>query len=101
MPGHARADHTSLVLHREVARRLRARPELLERARARVLAWGDDVHPVYRSRWLELLERPVDDLCAVLEADTEEARDLRQTSPFAGVLDSATRWRLWREARGR
>ena len=101
MQGHARAEHTSLVLHREVARRLRADPEWVTRARERVRAWGDEVHPSYRERWLALLSGPLDTLCDLLEADTEEARDLRQVSPFAGILDPETRWRLWRQARGR
>jgi hypothetical protein len=101
MPGHPVADLTSLALHREVARRLRADPAVLERARARVLGWGAEVHPFYRDRWLEVLDGSVDEVCAFLEADTELARDLRQASPFAGALDAPTRWRIWREVRGR
>ena len=101
MSGHAIAERTSLALHREVARRVREEPELLARARARVASWGDRVHPHYRDRWAALLDEPLDVLCAVIEADTEESRDLRQVSPFAGFLDPATRWRVWQEARGR
>jgi hypothetical protein len=31
----------------------------------------------------------------------EGARALRQCSPFAGVIDPRTRWRIWREVRER
>lgn len=99
--GHALADATSLALHEEVARRLLADPEVLRRARARVAAWGDEVHPHYRARWSEVLSSTNGEICALLTADSEEARDLRQVSPFAGAIDAATRWRIWREVRRR
>jgi len=31
--------------------------------------------------------------------DSKSARQLRQTSPFAGALDPRTRWAIWRRAR--
>lgn len=31
----------------------------------------------------------------------EEARELRQSSPFAGALSPRERWRIWREVRAR
>lgn len=101
MTEHDVAAATSIALHREVARRLAADPGVLESARARVMGWQDEVHEHYRVAWTQLLAGPLDALCAVLVEDSERARDLRQTSPFAGVLDPATRWRIWREARAR
>jgi hypothetical protein len=100
MTGHALADATSLALHREVASRLRAEPSLVGRARERVAGWGDGAHPYYRDAWTALLDGPLDALCALLESDSERARELRQASPFAGIVDSATRWRIWRSVRG-
>lgn len=94
---HRRAELKSLALHREVARRLRADPSVLERARQRVAGWGDEVHPYYREQWAAALAGDVDAVCALLESDTEHARDLRQASPFAGALDNATRWAILRE----
>jgi hypothetical protein len=30
---------------------------------------------------------------------SEIGRELRQTTPFAGVIDARTRWRVWRSVR--
>jgi hypothetical protein len=35
-------------------------------------------------------------LCAALVDRSEEARGLRQVSPFAGVIDPRTRWAIHR-----
>jgi hypothetical protein len=99
MTEHDRAAQVSVALHREVARRLRDDPSLVAGALRRVRGWSDGVHEHYRRGWEQLLAGPLDELCALLVEDSERARDLRQTSPFAGVLDAATRWRIWRAAR--
>lgn len=98
---HELAARTSIELHRAVAERLRARPELVEVARRRVEGWRErgGVHREYAEQWGELLDRPLAELCAYLVDDSEQARDLRQVSPFAGVLDARTRWEIWRRAR--
>lgn len=46
--------------------------------------------------WLEVLDRPHQEIAAVLTDPGEHSRQLRQTSPFAGVLDAKTRWEIWR-----
>jgi len=96
---HRVAEERSLALHEEVVRRLRARPELLEQARRRVKRWADDgsVSRRYVSAWRDLLSQPLDRIVAVLLDPGERAAALRQTSPFAGVIDSATRWRILRD----
>jgi hypothetical protein len=88
------AERRSLELHRLVAERLRADPSLLERARDRVEAWLREgpVHPRWAEGWRRLLEQPLDDLLRVLVDPGPEAHDLRQSPPFAGVLDARTRW---------
>jgi len=100
---HRMAEERSLALHREVARRLEERPELLEVARARVEGWLRDgsVAATWVRRWRELLSRPLDEVIAVITDEGEKARDLRQSSPFAGVVDPRTRWRILREVRSR
>jgi hypothetical protein len=98
---HAIAEETSLVLHAAVAERLRADPSLVERARLRVEGWLRDgsVAGVYAKAWREILARPVDEVARFLEDPGDRARQLRQSSPFAGVLDPRTRWAVWRRAR--
>jgi hypothetical protein len=92
MAGHELADRTSLALHRAVADRLREDPSLVARARARVVASLADrqLHAYYGERWLSLLDGPLDLLLDELTSSSEAAQALRQTSPFAGVLDPAT-----------
>lgn len=47
--------------------------------------------------WDELLSRPMGEVLASIVDPGERARELRQSSPFAGVLTAAERWRIWRE----
>ena len=98
---HAVAEDASLQLHRAVAERLRAEPALVERARRRVEGWLRDgtVAKPYAEAWREILSRPAGEVTLFLEDPGERARQLRQTSPFAGFLDARTRWVVWRRAR--
>lgn len=88
-------------MHAEVARRLRERPELLHDARARVETWVRDgpVHPHYARLWRDLLNQPLNDVCRDLVGTSDQLRAMRQSSPFAGMIDSQTRWRIMRETR--
>ena len=95
---HHVADERSLALHREVARRLRDRPELLERARDRVAGWQHDgsVAPRWADAWADALSRTLDEVVVVITDPGESGKGLRQTSPFAGVIDPRTRWQILR-----
>jgi hypothetical protein len=98
---HALADERSLALHRAVAERLERNGAIVEKARERVLDWhrtGLLARPL-ADAWLEILGRPLPELMAFLVDPGERARRLRQASPFAGVLDARTRWRIWRDVR--
>jgi hypothetical protein len=99
MHGHHLAEERSIALHQEVAKRLRADPRQVAVARARVASWlrTGEVSSHYALRWQAILGLPLDDLCAFLVDPSREARDLRQCTPFAGVVDPRTRWRIWRE----
>ena len=98
---HGLAERASLELHRAVAARLRADPAQVERARRRVETWLRDgsVARAYAEAWSEALTGPLPELIRLLEDPRERACQLRQTSPFAGVLDARTRWAIWRQAR--
>ena len=101
MDPHHLAEETSLALHGAVAERLAQDPALVARARERVRCWlaeGAVARP-YAEGWRDLLDGPLDGLCAFLEDDGERARAFRQVSPFAGVLDPRERWRIWRAVR--
>lgn len=98
---HDLAQKRSLAYHQAVARRLLDEPALIEQARERLAAWiseGGRAAPLAR-RWTEILDRPLPEVVAFLESDNDEARQLRQATPFAGFLSPQQRWRLWEEVR--
>ncbi|HWM63340.1 MAG TPA: hypothetical protein VNP96_05040 [Solirubrobacterales bacterium] len=92
--GHLTAERRSLAYHRAVADRLDDR--VLSDARARVdrLADGGHMHPRYADRWREILALPTDTVAERIVEDDQEGRDLRQNSPFAGVLNEQERRRI-------
>ena len=98
---HDLAEERSLAYHRAVASRLEAIPEILQRARGRIERWiherGRSV--AYARRWREILDRPIADIVAVLTSEDDEARALRQCTPFAGELSPRERWKLWRDVK--
>ena len=98
---HRLAEERSLALHRAVADKLASEPETLELARARVRRWLEsaEVSPHWARAWNEVLSRSLPEIRAFLVDESEEARSLRQVTPFAGVIDPRTRWRIWREVR--
>ena len=79
--------------------RIRESPEVLERARARVRGWLErgEPHPHYAQQWARLLALPLDELATALVDPSENARALRQVTPFAGALPPRERWAIWRE----
>src|SRR6185295_4703452 len=99
MDPHELAEERSMAIHRVIADRLREDPSLLSAARSRVAGWLADgsVHPAYAQAWHELLSGPTERLLTLLEDRGERARALRQCSPFAGIVDPRTRWKIWRD----
>ncbi|RMI12718.1 DNA-binding protein [Cellulomonas triticagri] len=54
---------------------------------------------VWLAQWQDLLDGPVDDLLDALTSPSQRSRELRQNSPFAGVLTEDERAAVLREAR--
>lgn len=100
MRAHEDAEERSRRLHIAVADRLAADPSLVERARERTARWLADgsVAAPYAQEWARLLAEPLPRLLEALGERTDRMHDLRQVSPFAGVLDARTRWRVRRSA---
>jgi hypothetical protein len=95
--GHDRASVRGLAYHQAVASRLR-RP-MVEEARHVLFRWREQgrVDKRYADRWEQLLERPLPEIRCALVQEGQEADDLRQNSPFAGVLSEPERRRIVRE----
>jgi hypothetical protein len=96
---HDRSRARALAYHRAIARKLtRAK---VDEARHRLWAWQSQgrIAPEYAERWEELLGRPVAEIKRRIGADDEHAAELRQSSPFAGMLSEAERRRIVAEIR--
>jgi hypothetical protein len=96
-PGHRRAERRSLAYHRALARRLR-RP-MVEEARQTLWKWRAQgkIDERYAKQWEGLLRQPIPEIRKAITEDTRTARDLRQNSPFAGVLSEPERRRILEE----
>jgi hypothetical protein len=92
--GHRTSERRGLALHEIIAGRMDE--GMIEEARQRVdrLHGDGHLHPRYAERWRELLARPIPEIVAAVLADDQEGRDLRQNSPFAGVLNEQERRRI-------
>ncbi len=92
-------DRRSLAMHRSVASRLLAEPdEVRSKAQRNLLALrqadADGRAAAYLDEWAHLLDGPTDTLVETLTSERQSARDLRQVSPFAGVLSQDERLRI-------
>jgi hypothetical protein len=94
---HDRAQARSLAYHRAVARRL-SRP-MVQEARHVLYRWRKlgRIDERYADRWEQLLQQPVPEIRRGLIDQSQEADDLRQNSPFAGLLSEPERRRILRE----
>lgn len=94
---HDRAQARNLAYHRIVARRLR-RP-MVDEARHVLFRWRAEgrIPDYYADRWAETLDRPIREIRHTLVDTGPEADDLRQTSPFAGLLSEPERRRILEE----
>jgi hypothetical protein len=90
---HARLDERSLALHTRVAEKLEADPALLAVARANLARWqaADDTPSLVYAEWERILDEPLEAITRLLTDRSERATQLRQSSPFAGILTDAER----------
>ena len=93
LEGHDRARARSLAYHRVLAKRL-TRP-MVQEARHTLLRWGaqERIHPRYAEQWEAILERPIPEIRGALISEDQTGDDLRQNSPFAGMLSEPERQR--------
>ena len=100
MDAFTRIESRSLTLHRAVAARLLADPQLWVQARQRLAEWRSEGlrHSFFLSAWDGLVDAPVEQVAVAIVDPGEHGQRLRRASPFAFVLGSAERWRVWRSA---
>ena len=102
VPRLTREDHRSLAFHRAIADILRETPTAaLSRAR-RNLTKLTRMHPgakVLFDAWKAWLALPLEELIANMLNPLPQAREMRQVSPFSGLLNARQRARVLREFR--
>lgn len=97
-----REDRRSLAYHRAVAKKLRENPEGLIARAKRTLKKMRAQHPGTRHLcdcWKAWLELPLEELLARMLDPGILARDMRQMTPFAGVLTPKERVRVLEQFR--
>jgi hypothetical protein len=96
---HRRSELRSLAYHRALAPRLR-RP-MVDDARRRLERWktAGQIDPEYAEAWEDVLDQPVSEIRKIIRSDDQFGRDLRQNSPFAGMLSEPERRRIRQRVR--
>ena len=89
--GHRQPQLRSLAYHRALGKRLTK--QMVADARQSLAVWQLEgrIDPIYASQWRELLSKPVAEIRRQLGTDTPQMADLRQSSPFAGMLSERER----------
>lgn len=93
-----RADLRSLVLHQQIAKRLQEDPTLWKIPQHNIERWllsGTVCQDLLL--WKQLFQsKTKEQILTIITSESEESTRLRSTSPFAGVLDQATRSAIFR-----
>jgi hypothetical protein len=95
---HRQHEARSLALHCRAAAKIAANPELLEIARDNLRRWREKAGaqvPRYLDEWSRILQRPWPGIASVMTSFDDEAIRLRQSSPFAGILNAEERRRIY------
>ena len=99
VPATTREDRRSLALHEAIAQRLIGDPvAVMKRARS-MLDLMMERHPgaaPLLAQWKAILRCPVSEIAEVLLDPRPRARELRQVTPFAGILSPAERAEVYR-----
>ena len=104
MKNHLLIDERSLAFDRLIVDKLRREPTLVGKARRNLTRWLETCSPGARPdllEWQRCLSGPFDQLLALLEATDPRATQLRQSSPFCGILTPQERLDIIREFHAR
>lgn len=94
VPAMSREDRRSLALHESIAQRLSKNPDVVLRKARRTLDLMRRTHPhaaPLLTEWDGILRRPILEIVEVLLDPEPKGRELRQVTPFAGVLSAKER----------
>lgn len=95
MQTHQDIDRRSLAMHCLVVEKIRREPALFDRAKGTLARWRQTVcasSQPYLIEWERLFDQGMESCLAVAVEDSQRATDLRQSSPFAGILSNQERF---------
>jgi hypothetical protein len=95
---HRLLDARSLALHCKIAQKISRDQSLLEIPRRNLERWSRRASgeaPGFITEWQDILDKPWPQIAAFITGCSENAIRLRQSSPFAGVLDPQERKRIY------
>lgn len=95
----SREDRRSLALHESIAQKLSQNPDATLRQARRTLDLMMKTHPhaaPLLNEWGGILRLPVSEIVEILLDPSPRGRELRQVTPFAGVLSVRERVRAYR-----
>lgn len=95
---HRLLEARSLAMHAVIARKITRDPALLDFPRNNLKRWRarwKETTPAWFEEWSEIMARPWSEIAALITEPSENAARLRQSSPFAGVLTSVERKRIY------
>ena len=98
VPAMTREDRRSLALHEVIAQRLRDDPDAVVRRARKTLGLMMERHPGAAplfTEWDAILNCPASEIAEILLDPRPQARELRQVTPFAGILSPAERAEIY------
>lgn len=99
VPALTREDRRSLAIHEAIAKRLQAEPESVIGQARGTLDLMMKRHPgatPLLAEWDAILGRPTSEIVDVFLDPRQKARDLRQVTPFAGILSPGERTEVYK-----
>lgn len=85
-------------MHAVIAEKIQRNSKLLDIAHKNLERWRarwDDRAPAWHREWTDIMQRPWPDIAAIITEPSEEGARLRQSTPFAGILSTAERRRIY------
>ncbi|MFQ5660788.1 MAG: hypothetical protein ACE5GZ_10185 [Gammaproteobacteria bacterium] len=95
---HRLLDARSLALHCKIAQKISREPDLLKIPRRNLKRWkkrASGQTPNYLNEWEAILTQPWPAVATFITSLSEKATRLRQSSPFAGVLEPQERKQVY------
>ena len=95
---HRLLEARSLAMHAVIAAKLMRDPDLLAKPRDNIKRWSGRFGknpPRWIGQWRSILALSYREIAALMTEPSEEAARLRQSSPFAGLLTTQERRRIY------